>query len=504
MAEANPELVNRVRRVLEKLGLVRARGLSCFGSDAHCFRLSRPLSEAEVVAFERERGIKLPEDYRTFLIHAGNGGAGPYYGINPLKEWSDFLDWVMDERPADVLSRPCPLFPDIEKGPDWEEQLQGVPPYQGTLTLGTQGCSYAMQLIVTGAHRGRVVYVDADGNAPYLVWDPDFLSWYERWPDELLGGYGTSWFGFGPGGGEQDFARLLEDPSLSAHRRSEVAHAFIRLPKLSRAGAAFVQSHLGHASSGVRAGLCRAVRRFKLLDAEGEVGPLLSATEAEVRQEAVRTLLELAPGRWKDRALASLLSEQDPEVASSIFFALQKIDALGRAQLLRIISESSLGNVRAFAVHSMSWTAADLDLLIRLLSDSNVQVRTYAVFGLNSIKAREAAPALVELLEREKDLNVMACAVRLLGEVGDESVGPTLLRLARFSDDFLRLDAIGALAKLGDERVIEMAEPLLGEQRKPERKDADGFTVHSSSVGELVRKALAGSPAKRIRVLADR
>jgi len=66
----------RVQRILKKLEQVRARGLSCFDSDSHRFRLDAPLEEVELYAFEKEHGIRLPKDYRAFLKHAGNGGPG--------------------------------------------------------------------------------------------------------------------------------------------------------------------------------------------------------------------------------------------------------------------------------------------------------------------------------------------------------------------------------------------------------------------------------------------
>lgn len=57
-----------------------------FGVDSHHFLLNPTIEEEEIEAFERRHKILLPTDYRNFLIHIGNGGAGPYYGIFPLGE----------------------------------------------------------------------------------------------------------------------------------------------------------------------------------------------------------------------------------------------------------------------------------------------------------------------------------------------------------------------------------------------------------------------------------
>jgi hypothetical protein len=80
------DYVSRVQRILQKLEQVRTRNLSCFGSDSHGFRLNPPLPEADLCAFETSHRIRLPDAYRTFLLHAGNGGACQYYGLFPLDE----------------------------------------------------------------------------------------------------------------------------------------------------------------------------------------------------------------------------------------------------------------------------------------------------------------------------------------------------------------------------------------------------------------------------------
>lgn len=141
-----------------------------------------------LLAFETRHGIHLPEDYRAFLRNVGNGGAGPYYGILSLEEWASGDDETDDE----TLSRPCLLSEHLPLTVGWEQMLPpGVKnPYQGTITICFQGCSYYALLVVSGSARGRVVYIDQEGQQPpYFLREPDFLSWYERWLDETIGGY---------------------------------------------------------------------------------------------------------------------------------------------------------------------------------------------------------------------------------------------------------------------------------------------------------------------------
>ena len=65
------------------------RSLDVFGSQMHGFRTHPPLAEDAVRECERAHRITLPAEYRGFLIHVGNGGAGPAYGLFKLGEMDD-------------------------------------------------------------------------------------------------------------------------------------------------------------------------------------------------------------------------------------------------------------------------------------------------------------------------------------------------------------------------------------------------------------------------------
>jgi hypothetical protein len=58
-----------------------------FGASEHRFTLNAPRLEADVRVVEQQHAIRLPADYRRFLLEAGNGGAGPYYGVFPLESY---------------------------------------------------------------------------------------------------------------------------------------------------------------------------------------------------------------------------------------------------------------------------------------------------------------------------------------------------------------------------------------------------------------------------------
>jgi len=246
--------IERVERILGLLEETRTRGLTCSGWEKHRFRLNPPIPEATIAAFESTHQIHLPMDFRTFLTSAGNGGAGPYYGIYPLEKCYPFRSNRQEESVPDALARPCPLHLHLDESDNWADQLGGIPPYQGTFAIGTQGSTYEILLIITGEYRGRVVYADTAGNsAPHLAYEPDFLAWYERWLTELLDGYETRAFGFDPGGGEENLFRILEDSNARPKDRSAAAHAFARLPRLSDPATARLRGYASDPVAEVRA-----------------------------------------------------------------------------------------------------------------------------------------------------------------------------------------------------------------------------------------------------------
>jgi hypothetical protein len=164
-----------------------------------------PIAERELRSFELEHAIRLPEDYRRFLLEIANGGRGPYYGLLSLEEWEypgrlPKREELAKEPTLGFLASPCPLQ-DRLYGENWLHELEPYEwdPYQGTLTLCHQGCTYLALLVVSGEARGRVVNVCMSLQLPVFSPYPDFLSWYEGWQDMFLSDPGSTimdWYGF--------------------------------------------------------------------------------------------------------------------------------------------------------------------------------------------------------------------------------------------------------------------------------------------------------------------
>jgi SMI1 / KNR4 family (SUKH-1) len=181
----------------EALARLRAGFPKVFGADGHQFELNGVVLEADLVAFERKYRISLPHDYRQFLTHLGNGGAGPFYGVFPLGMADDnfeLRDWQERDNLVGILSEPFPFqeqWNDISPMPP-EETYWGTALVNGAIPICHEGCALRIWLVVTGDQAG---FLWEDKRAEYGGLTPlrlangpfaTFAAWYEDWINACL------------------------------------------------------------------------------------------------------------------------------------------------------------------------------------------------------------------------------------------------------------------------------------------------------------------------------
>ena len=220
----NKQMKEQLLRIQQKLAQAKEadKNLEVFGADAHQYHLNPPVSEAEVLAFEKKYGVQLPECYRAFMLTIGDAKAkksdfiaGPYFG---LYAFGTSVDSLLYEKIETYLKAPCNLSPDMTQE-EWEtlsdpllfseeEEEEDEDKYfaerakvfGGLLPLGTQGCTYEHALVLNGKYSGRVVNVDLDLAQPKFAFEANFLDWYERYLDEVISGQllddRPTWFGY--------------------------------------------------------------------------------------------------------------------------------------------------------------------------------------------------------------------------------------------------------------------------------------------------------------------
>ncbi|MBO4207661.1 SMI1/KNR4 family protein [Micromonospora echinofusca] len=189
-----------------------------FGSSDHGWELEPPLTPGELTELETQLGVDLPGEYRSFLSEAGRGGAGPAYGLFPVRRVDGRWRWAGDGAELtdlDTLGQPfahvgafdpahgLPAPPeeadyDSEEAYDeaaeayWEryDEVALSPEHSiGLLYLCHLGCAYREALVVTGPARGQMWADDRAGNGPLRPLRDDggrplgFARWYRRWLD---------------------------------------------------------------------------------------------------------------------------------------------------------------------------------------------------------------------------------------------------------------------------------------------------------------------------------
>jgi len=135
--------------LVERLSSLRARdpGLQIFGASGHRYGLKSLLSYERLQEFEKSAGIRLPEQYRNFLLRFGNGGAGPGYGLLSLKESVE----EFGNDPLDRLARP--FMPPLSARAKMEDRDY---PESGLLPVAHMGCGHMWMLVITGSERGTI------------------------------------------------------------------------------------------------------------------------------------------------------------------------------------------------------------------------------------------------------------------------------------------------------------------------------------------------------------
>ena len=198
------DMEKTLREILGRLEALRISDpeRSVFGAQSHHYRLNSPLQESTVEAFEERFEVALPQGYRRFLTTLGNGGAGPYYGLQPLENGVLIdLDYPRDDQLLD-LTKPFPFSAPWNmkyEGDVYDEVTHTAfeneyfdPRWcDGVLRVSNYGCGVSLNLVVNGPEYGHI-WVDSRGGDGGIFPDSffgqsgrvTFLEWYQLWLDQ--------------------------------------------------------------------------------------------------------------------------------------------------------------------------------------------------------------------------------------------------------------------------------------------------------------------------------
>jgi len=159
------ELASLLKRLAE-----RDREFRVFGSSYHRYRVGPVLPESELSSFEAQHEIRLPEDFRSFVTHIANGGAGPFYGLDPLRTVGP------------NVALPFPLREAGELSDEDDEGRYGDGGGPGIFSFCHQGCGYFSHLVLKGPEYGTVW----DGDASFHPTGLTFSEWYGSWATQAI------------------------------------------------------------------------------------------------------------------------------------------------------------------------------------------------------------------------------------------------------------------------------------------------------------------------------
>jgi hypothetical protein len=215
--------------LLAKLGRLRAADPAFLvtGAAEHGYRHAPCIAQAWLEWCERRYGIRLPGQFRRFIGEVGNGGVGPWFGLQrfgflpsegaaPQAFLTDGTEWVHRTGRAVVRYRPDGTETDgfETRFYDALKRLAGDPgaladpfPFEGdsvpdevlmravrgrhwTLSgawwLAPYGCGIDDMLVVSGPRAGEVWQCDLANDSGAARIAGSFAEWYDSWLDHAL------------------------------------------------------------------------------------------------------------------------------------------------------------------------------------------------------------------------------------------------------------------------------------------------------------------------------
>ena len=188
--------------------------------------------------------------------------------------------------------------------------------------------------------------------------------------------------------------------------------------------------------------------------------------------------------KYLARLVFETLRDDDRDIQNAALDALTRIYNQGDRNRLLSQLQKAIKSSDNRDRHNAHWVLGHLGkedpgtvvpILIKLLDHRRTETRLNAVKALGEAGSEQAIPALAALIESgsarwkrdREEPEVRQLAVEALGKIGGAAV-PELVKIVQNKGSSLRVDAIRALAVLGDEKVVEPLLEALKEQSSRE------------------------------------
>jgi HEAT repeat protein/cyclophilin family peptidyl-prolyl cis-trans isomerase len=281
-----------------------------------------------------------------------------------------------------------------------------------------------------------------------------------------------------------DLAVLVRDPDGRIRRRAALAIGRVK----DRAGTALLLPALADADADVRAMAAFALGLIGDAAVEASLVPLLSDAAPLVRGRAAEALGligakgaataigQMTAGYAKSAAVAAMTPDDESRPAPPEAEAFK----LGLFALVRLSAYDALASAVVSGGQPVStwWPVAyalqrvddprAAPILLGLLGTNGKYSRAFAARGLGRAKHTPAVKPLLALLEpsAKAPLEVVAAAVRALGQIGAPEAAAVLSRLASepATDPNVRLEAVAALGELHAPEGVPILQDLMTDE----------------------------------------
>lgn len=142
----------------------------------------KQFAKQDLLAFENFHKIKLPHQYREFLLIFGEGAILPVVSQSKILSLKDSIQngiWKSFSGPLNEPFKYQGQKPIALKWDDEKDDYEDPQPLSGTLCLGSGGCDTLWLLIITGNNAGKVWRFTPDSENALHPTGLYFFDWYK-------------------------------------------------------------------------------------------------------------------------------------------------------------------------------------------------------------------------------------------------------------------------------------------------------------------------------------
>lgn len=420
------EHANYIKNLIKKVA-EKDKNYEIFGSKVHQYELNETVSLEWVRAFEKQFQVKLPQEYVFFITKVGNGGVGPYYGIEPLSLDEDYVKYysnlskpsIYNEDYLQFYNDNITLFENEKRYNAQEDDEESFHKKQeqiyntlenGTLNINNQGCTCDALLVVNGSRAGEMVYIDweLDANYPPGLIDMTFLEWYQGFFEAILAGYDIMGYGWSMLGDEQELIEKYINADLKT--KSHIISSFVKFPYVEKETIQFISNFDG----------VNDVCRLKLLfdfDYKQALQIFDTFLESDSKKiQAIQTCMQIRSrdkDKYYDKMLGFIYGNFEDKLKETVLIFIKRTKRLSAGDLFEFVKNKENSEyIRQVAMYvigeaedAKDFIDAFIDILKNIDSEIVLLETLVALRGIESEKIAQTYKILIP--EYKNNVNPM-------------------------------------------------------------------------------------------------